>query len=159
MVNEQFSKTEIKEPLDKIAQHLEEEARMVLPGIQALFGFQLIAVFNQKFNDIPKSDQYSHLAALLCTTLAIILVLTPAAFHRQAEPTKISERFCKLGSKLLSLSMIPLMLGICLDLFVVTNVILENALASLTVAGIVLAALAYSWFIFPQMNKSRTKSL
>ena len=30
---------------DEIA-NLIEEARMVLPGIQALFGFQLIAVFN-----------------------------------------------------------------------------------------------------------------
>ena len=26
-----------------------EEARMVLPGIQAVFGFQLIAVFNNGF--------------------------------------------------------------------------------------------------------------
>ena len=29
--------------------HLLEECRMVLPGIQALFGFQLIAVFNAAF--------------------------------------------------------------------------------------------------------------
>jgi hypothetical protein len=28
-----------------------EEARMVLPGVQALFGFQLIAVFNNSFHD------------------------------------------------------------------------------------------------------------
>lgn len=33
-------------PLSQAAQHLLEECRMVLPGIQALFGFQLIAVFN-----------------------------------------------------------------------------------------------------------------
>ena len=34
---------------DAVEQAL-EEARMVLPGIQALFGFQLIAVFNQRFD-------------------------------------------------------------------------------------------------------------
>lgn len=33
-----------KLPLSQAAQHLLEECRMVLPGIQALFGFQLIAV-------------------------------------------------------------------------------------------------------------------
>jgi hypothetical protein len=36
---------------DEIA-NLIEEARMVLPGIQALFGFQLIAVFNDGFRDL-----------------------------------------------------------------------------------------------------------
>ena len=41
--------TVVKEPLEKVVEHLEEEARMILPGIQALFGFQLIAVFNQRF--------------------------------------------------------------------------------------------------------------
>ena len=35
--------------LDSAASHLLEECRMVLPGIQALFGFQLIAVFNDGF--------------------------------------------------------------------------------------------------------------
>jgi len=33
-------------PLRLAAEYLIEECRMVLPGIQALFGFQLIAVFN-----------------------------------------------------------------------------------------------------------------
>src|SRR5438445_33623 len=37
--------------LDAAASHLLEECRMVLPGIQALFGFQLIAVFNQGFGE------------------------------------------------------------------------------------------------------------
>jgi hypothetical protein len=37
--------------LDSATRHILEECRMVLPGIQALFGFQLIAVFNQGFNE------------------------------------------------------------------------------------------------------------
>ena len=36
-------------PLSMAAQYLLEECRMVLPGIQALFGFQLIAVFSPGF--------------------------------------------------------------------------------------------------------------
>jgi hypothetical protein len=36
-------------PLSKAAEYLLDECRMVLPGIQALFGFQLIAVFNSSF--------------------------------------------------------------------------------------------------------------
>jgi len=29
-----------------------QKARMVLPGIQALFGFQTMAVFNSRFNEL-----------------------------------------------------------------------------------------------------------
>jgi hypothetical protein len=43
--------------LEKIAQTAIEEARMVLPGIQAIFGFQLIAVFNTKFAELSDFDQ------------------------------------------------------------------------------------------------------
>ena len=36
--------------LSEAAKYLLDECRMVLPGIQALFGFQLIAVFNSAFH-------------------------------------------------------------------------------------------------------------
>ena len=39
------------ESLETEVEQILEEARMVLPGIQALFGFQLIAVFNQRFDE------------------------------------------------------------------------------------------------------------
>ena len=39
-------------PLAKAAGFLLEECRMVLPGIQALFGFQLITVFNSGFFEL-----------------------------------------------------------------------------------------------------------
>jgi len=38
-------------PLSKAVSLMLDECRMVLPGLQALFGFQLIAVFNSGFGD------------------------------------------------------------------------------------------------------------
>ena len=43
--------------LSKAAEYLLEECRMVLPGIQALFGFQLVAVFNQSFGEKLSSGE------------------------------------------------------------------------------------------------------
>jgi len=44
--------------LSEAAQALLDECRMVLPGIQALFGFQLLAVFNTRFaEDLDGFDQ------------------------------------------------------------------------------------------------------
>jgi len=53
------------EPLSDAVSHILEECRMVLPGIQALFGFQLIAVFNQTFWDkLQPHEQVIHFAAI-----------------------------------------------------------------------------------------------
>ena len=49
-----MSESESKEEplsLDSVARLLLKECRMVLPGIRALFGFQLIEVFNEGFSD------------------------------------------------------------------------------------------------------------
>src|SRR5262249_19943123 len=54
------------------AGRLLDECRMVLPGIQALFGFQLIAVFNTRFDrDVPHALQVWHF-------ISVILVAPPS---------------------------------------------------------------------------------
>src|ERR1700704_1791179 len=106
-----------KEPLPDVASHLLEECRMVLPGIQALFGFQLMAVFNTKFWEIPASSRMIHLLAIGLVAIAVAFIMTPAAYHRLALQTAISQSFVQLSSKLLLYSMFPLLLGICLDFY------------------------------------------
>jgi hypothetical protein len=44
-----------------------EEARMVLPGVQALFGFQLIAVFSDIFSSLSQGKRRLHLLATAFT--------------------------------------------------------------------------------------------
>ena len=63
-----------KEPLSEVASHLLEECRMVLPGIQALFGFQLMAVFNAKFWDLLYFQRVVHLLAIGLVAIAVALV-------------------------------------------------------------------------------------
>ncbi len=74
-----------KENLEEEATHATDEARMVLPGVQAIMGFQLIAVFNQRFESLSLGEQILHLVAFALITLAMGLIMTPAAYHRQAE--------------------------------------------------------------------------
>ena len=85
---------------------------MVLPGIQALFGFQLIAVFNETFEEkLSRVEQLLHLAAIVLVTVAIALVMAPAALHRRTQPREVSTRFIDLSSGLLVAGMFPLALG------------------------------------------------
>ena len=53
-----------------MALHLLEECLMVLPGIQALFDFQLMAVFNTTFWGIPVSSRMIHLLAIGLVAMA-----------------------------------------------------------------------------------------
>ena len=94
-----------------------EEARMVLPGIQAFFGFQLIAVFNSRFQDLTHMEQVLHLVALLMLAVSIALIMTPAAYHRIAAKGMVSRHFVGLASRFLECAMFPLMLSITVDIF------------------------------------------
>src|SRR5689334_25215274 len=97
---------------------------MVLPGIQALFGFQLIAVFNDGFeHKLSEPQQQLHYAAILLVTVAIALVMAPAAIHRQTSQREVSERFIWRASQLLLAGMLPLSVALCLDLYLIGVII------------------------------------
>ena len=100
-----------RETLEEEATHVTDEARMVLPGVQAVLGFQLIAVFNQRFQDLSAGEQLLHLAAFLLMALAMGMLMTPAAYHRQVERGCVSRRFVELSSTLLTVAMLPLIAG------------------------------------------------
>src|SRR5688500_5494761 len=97
------------------ARQLLDECRMVLPGIQALFGFQMIAVFSDGFGRLSHTDQMRHLGAIVLIVVSIALVMAPAALHRHAELRRVTRSFIDLGSRLLLMAMLTLAVGVCVD--------------------------------------------
>ena len=138
-----------RETLEEEATHVTDEARMVLPGVQAVLGFQLVAVFNQRFQDLSAGEQLLHLAAFLLTALAMGLVMTPAAYHRQVERGRVSRRFIDLSSTLLMLAMLPLIAGVCLDTYLIARLILKVQGLAVTVAVVTALLLAGLWYGLP----------
>jgi hypothetical protein len=137
--------------LNEVATHVLEECRTVVPGMQALFGFQLIAVFSPTFREqLSQSERVLHLAAILLLTIAIALVMAPAALHRQSEPMSVSRRFIDASSRLLMASMVPLAIGICLDVYVIARVILGTTPGAAVVAFVMLIVFFIFWRIVPQ---------
>jgi len=124
-----------------------------LQYIQAVFGFQLIAVFNNGFQDLKPVEQLLHLAALLLVAIAIALIMAPASYHRIAEKGIVSRRFVELGSRLLALAMLPLMLGLSMDLFVVSRLILNSLSISIGIASMALCLFFALWYVFPWMER------
>jgi hypothetical protein len=142
---------------EKIAQEAIDEARMVLPGIQALFGFQLIAIFNQKFETLSDFDQRLHFLALLFISLSIALIMTPAAYHRQVEPGTVSKFFVSLASVLVAVAMVPLMMGLCLEVYLVGHIILHDMRSSAIIAIVLFVIFVALWYGFPFVMSSRVR--
>ncbi|PNS09505.1 DUF6328 family protein [Solilutibacter silvestris] len=143
-------------PLDKAVEYMLEECRMVLPGIQALFGFQLIAIFSERFNQaMDSSGKCLHLIAIFMIVIAIVLVMTPAALHRLSEPQALTERYLMTCSKLILAAMVPLALAILFETYLVTNVLLKRSALSL-MAAIGLAAMFLTfWWAIPYRRRRR----
>jgi hypothetical protein len=127
---------------------------MVLPGVQALFGFQLVAVFDRAFGErLSASEQLAHLIAILCVVLAVALVMAPAALHRVRQPLSVSMSFVRISSRLLMLGMVPLACGTVIDVYLVAHVLTRSIAVALSAAGFALAAFLGLWAVLPRFAR------
>jgi hypothetical protein len=139
-------------PLSKAAQLLLEECRMVLPGLQALFGFQLIAVFNARFpSALGPGEQQLHLVALVLSAVAAALIMAPAALHRQRDPREVTALFLKVSTRLVLVSMLPLALSIALDVYLVARLVTQSPPLAATIAAGLFVVFAIAWIVLPRL--------
>ena len=130
---------------DKI-KHVLTECRVVLPGAQALMGFQFIAILTESFDRLPGLSQYVHLLCIGMSALTIVLLMTPAAYHRIVERGEETEHFHRFASKMVVAALVPLALGLAGDVFVVVQKVTESQLVSVVSALVILAVFWELWF-------------
>jgi hypothetical protein len=122
------------------------ECRMALPGAQAFLGFQFAIVFAQGFEQLRRTWQIIHFASLLATTVATVLLITPAAYHRIHEAGEDTENFRKVASRLLLMALVFLGPGMAGDLFVVIAKGTQSPGMAGAIAGLLLLAFYGLWF-------------
>lgn len=132
-----------------------EEARMVLPGIQALFGFQTIAVFNNRFERLPMHVQDCHLGALAFVVIAMALVMLPAAYHRLTQPGIVSRHTIEVSSISICCALAPLAAGVSLDVYVVLQMVTSQEGFSVAGGAASFVLLIGLWFIYPFISRRR----
>jgi hypothetical protein len=126
-----------------------EEGRMVLPGIQALFGFQLIVVFSEQFRQLEPGEQILHFVALVLVAVAIAVIMTPAAYNRLVERGSLSAFFVRLASSLIAAAMFPLMIALCVEVYLLGRMIVHRQWICVAVAGCLLLVFSGLWYVFP----------
>src|SRR5579864_948500 len=122
------------------------ECRMALPGAQAFLGFQFAIVFAQGFEQLRRPWQIIHFVSLLATTVATVLLIAPAAYHRIHEAGEDTENFRKVASRLLLMALVFLGPGMAGDLFVVIAKGTQSPGLAGAIAGLLLLAFYGLWF-------------
>lgn len=132
----------------KIEQML-TEARVVLPGAQALLGFQFIVTMSKTFAALSILDRDIHFAALSAVALAMILLLTPAAVHRLTFEGRDLPLFHDIGSTLVTIALAPLAFGISADFYIAASKMLDSR-AIAAIAATAIALLLFTlWYVIP----------
>ncbi len=145
-----------KQDLEAAVSHVLEEGRMLLPGIETLFGFQLVATFSEVFYDrLSRTEQWLHLLAVALVVICVALVLAPAAYHRQAEPDGVSARLVRYASVLFTIAMVPLMIALCMDFYLIARLVTNEPLLSIGLAGGALLLFTSLWFVWPRWCRAR----
>jgi hypothetical protein len=135
-------------PLHAKIEQMLTEARVILPGAQALFGFQLAIVLTQSFAALPPSSRIVHAVSLGLVALAVMLLMAPAAYHRIVFAGEDTEEMHRVGSVLITAATVPLALGLAGDVHVVIGKIAGPvAGAAAGAAGLVL--LVALWYGYP----------
>jgi Family of unknown function (DUF6328) len=131
------------------------EARVVLPGVQALLGFQLIVVLSEAFAALPKSSTIVHLAALASVAISAVLLLAPAAHHRIVFRGEDSEEFPPIASAYLLAATVFLALGMAADGYVIVAKVVQSPEWGVA-AGIGVAILCLGlWHAWPLVARAK----
>lgn len=142
---------------DKIEQAL-TECRMVLPGAQALLGFQFATFLMESFEKLPTSSKIVHIVSLCLIALSVILLMAPAAYHRIVEEGEITEHFHNVANRLLISAMIPLALGICGDFFIVFRKVSESTSGAIVASTAMLLIFYGLWFGYTIYRRAQSES-
>ena len=70
------------ERLDRELTELVQELRVLLPGVQVLFGFLLVVPFSVGFRSVDGAERLLFYIAIAATTISAVLMIAPSARHR-----------------------------------------------------------------------------
>jgi hypothetical protein len=139
------------ESLSEEAANIMGEARMVIPGVQTIFGFQLVAVFSTAYSEkLSHIEQYLHLSSMVLLAWALALLMAPAAFHRRSRPDVLTRKWVKLSSNLLAWGMNFFMVSVAIESYLMAVAMGLSFLESLCVALMVLIVFLLFWLVYPK---------
>jgi Family of unknown function (DUF6328) len=145
------------ERLDRELIELLNELRVALPGVQVLFGFLLTVPFSQGWSKVSDTERLVFFLTFLATALASALLIAPSAQHRILWRAGDKEALLRRANAMAILGTMFLALAITGAVWVVTDVIYNQAPTALVTAGVA-GVFAWIWFAAPLIRRARASS-
>jgi hypothetical protein len=130
------------------------ESRVILPGVQAMLGFQLIVFMSRAFERLPRALQVLHLGGLACSVAAMSLLIAPAAVHRLAFNGNDDPRFHRVGTHFLNVALFPLAVAIAAESFIAAWQLTKTTVIAATASLIVFSLLIGMWYVVPLSTRA-----
>lgn len=135
-----------KELQDRVDKSL-QEIRIVLPGTQALLGFQFVAFFNVSFSSLSSNLQLYHLFNLILVTISTLLLIAPVGFGEIRENGRNTARLLKFTSRMITTAMLFLLMGLAGDIFVAASLLSNHTQIIPALAAVVTFIAGFTlWF-------------
>ena len=145
-----------KAELDQEWGELVEEHRLAMPGVQVLFAFLLILPFQNRFQTLTSMQEYVYFAALLCATLAVVLLITPTAAHRLRWRQADKEALMVMATRTAIAATVFIASAMTASVFLITDVLFGEP-ATVVVSTGVAAAFALFWYGFPLYRRLKSQ--
>jgi Family of unknown function (DUF6328) len=133
------------ERLDRELIELLNELRVIMPGVQVLFGFLLTVPFQQGFEKIDAFQRDVYFATLVLTAIAAAFLMAPSAFHRLTFRAGQKPYLLKLGTRQMIVGMGALALAMNGTLLLLTDILFHSLTVAITVAC---SATLFAWLWF-----------
>ena len=85
--------------------------RGIIPGAQALLGFQLAVTLTKASSELPPESKIAHAVALCCLAIAVLFLMALASLRRIGFNGENDPQFLKVGSWFVIAAPLPLAFG------------------------------------------------
>ena len=143
-------------PLQRLDRNLEEmtgELRVIVTGVQVLFAFLLIVPFNAGFVGVGPFERTVYFVTLLCSALAALCTIAPAAYHRVLFRSDDKRHVVFVANRIVIVGLVFLALAMCGALLLVTTK-LFGATAGAITSVLVAVPFVLLWFVAPLLRRA-----
>ena len=112
--------------LEDKAENALNETRMLILGAQVLIGFDFQASFQPGFERLPFAAEELKVVGLALMLLALGLLISPGAFHQIVELGNDTPRLIDFTGRIAALALLPFALGIGIELYVASLVVVGD---------------------------------
>lgn len=133
-----------KERVDRELSELLEEIRVILPGVEILFGFLIILPF-QFSDELTGLERLLYLGAFLSVSAGLGLLIAPSSYHRIRFREMDKERLLFLANRLVIVATVLVAVGISLTVYLVVETLIGGIIAAILAAA---NATWFGWFWF-----------